>query len=423
MQYLATAGRLALISAFVVVLAASAAPADEPGAATFLRDPYSTPSPSRVGTSPLPLRGKSANLLSNGGAEEPAKTDTTLPGWFPAVVPAAELRWFVDGNHSRSGNACLAISNQHQYDQIVCNNWAQKIDPVPIGKTVRLSGYIRTDEAATVNICVQCWTAGEEQLIGFSSTPVFHGTHGWTLAEAAELLVPPNTKLMFVRAALTGKGNAYFDDVSLDIVDSSAVAAAAPANTEMSEQLPVDLAGRIVQQLPLLKDSMVLAYLAGWNHGNVDNIAVANNNGGVRTLLAWEQPAQAKIAQPRLRFVLAMYSRKTTLGDKPGSIAIHELVDDWDETTSWEKQPRFEEAVAEFKMSPGEGWKFFDVTPLVRQQASSPRPNRGVVLRFATGAPGDKEWSGYAFVSREGIGEWQTRRPALLVVDPNEPVR
>ena len=40
--------------------------------------------------------------------------------------------------------------------------------------------------------------------------------------------------------------------------------------------------GQIVEVSPITKDCMVLSYLPDWAHGNVDNIGVANNDGGVR---------------------------------------------------------------------------------------------------------------------------------------------
>lgn len=382
------------------------------------------------------LADESANLLSNAGAEMPATADNLPPGWFDAIARAPELRLFIDTGHSRAGKACLAISNQHQYHQEVSNNWGQEVRSIPVGKTVRLSGYIRTDEAESANICVQCWNDGATRLIGFASTPVFRGTKGWTLAEAPELVVPPDTKKMLVRAALTGKGTAYFDDVSLEVVDGAAAAGGdtavsdartskaarrerAAINRAASDAVP-PVAGQIVRRLPLVKDTMVLAYLRRWNHGNVDNIAVANNDGGVHTLLAWEQPSSAEIAQPDLRFLLAMYSRTTTLHGTPAPIEVREVLGDWDETTSWEKRPQgAAEAAAEFEMQPGEGWKLFDVTSLVRKQAIAPGANHGVVLRFPEPHSKEKsEWSGYAFVSREAIGEWESRRPVLLVVRP-----
>ena len=88
----------------------------------------------------------------------------------------------------------------------------------------------------------------------------------------------------------------------------------------------------------------------------------------------------------------------------------------------WEKRPQCAaEAAAEFEMQPGDCWKLFDVTSLVRKQATAPRPNHGVVLRFPDSGSNERtEWSGYAFVSREAIGEWELYRPALLVVDPEK---
>lgn len=404
MQYFAAAWRLALTSALVCVPLAA-------------------------------LADESANLLYNAGAEMPANADNLPPGWFDAIARAPELRLFIETGHSRAGKACFAISNQHQYDQEVSNNWGQEVRSIPLGKTVRLSGYIRTDEAESANICVQCWNEGAFRLIGFASTPVFRGTKGWTLAEAPELVVPPDTKLILVRAALTGKGTAYFDDVSLEIVDSAAAAVddaaanisatiAAASNRPVIDGAANDaalpVAGQIVRRLPLVKDTMILAYLPRWNHGNVDNIAVANNGGGVQTLLAWEQPSSAEIAQPDLRFLLAMYSRTTTLHGKPAPIEVRELLGDWDERTSWEKRPQgAAEAAAEVEMQPGEGWKIFDVTSLVRKQAIAAGANHGVVLRFPAAHSKEKsEWSGYALVSREAIGKWESRRPVLLVVRP-----
>jgi hypothetical protein len=405
MQYFAAAWRLALTSALVCF--PHVAPADE-----------------------------SRNFLFNAGAELPADADNLPPGWFDAIERAPELRLFIDTGHSRAGNACLAVSNQHQYDREVSNNWGQEVRSIPVGKTVRLSGYIRTDEAESANICVQCWNEGATRLIGFASTPVFRGTRGWTLAEAPELVVPPDTKKMLVRAALTGKGTAYFDDVSLEAVDvgtaarSDAAAGDAGASKAAGRNRAVidgatsdvapPVAGQIVRRLPLVKDTMILAYLPRWNHGNVDNIGVANNGGGVQTLLAWEPPSPAEIAQSDLRFVLAMYSRNTTLHGKSAPIEVRELLGDWDETTSWDKRPQSAaEPAAEFEMQPGEGWKVFDVTALVRKQAVAADANHGVVLRCPD--PGDKEkseWSGYMLVSREAIGKLESRRPVLLVVRP-----
>jgi hypothetical protein len=44
----------------------------------------------------------------------------------------------------------------------------------------------------------------------------------------------------------------------------------------------------------------------------------------------------------------------------------------------------------------------------------------GVEFKFAdeNSAVNKEDYCSFAFVSREGIGEWQNRKPVLLVVDP-----
>lgn len=369
------------------------------------------------------------NLILNGGAEQRPNKNGAPPGWFMASVPAGSLRLFVDDSHSRAGKACLAISNQHEYDSPVANNWGQKILEIPAGKTVRLATYIRTEDARKANVCVQCWADNGTRLVAFASTSVFSGTNGWTHAEADDLVVPSETTLMIVRAALMGTGKVYFDDVSLERAPQPAAATAnnvtvfdgysvAKAKTDLASQVRGVLHGRLVRSVPISKDCMVLSYLPTWNHGNVDNIAVANNDGGVRTLVSWPKPSAAEIAPPQRRFFLALYCRKATFHGAPGPIGVYELLDDWTEQTAWQGQPRVANSPAmKADVTPGEGWKFFEVTPLVRKHAADGGLH-GAALRFDAETQRG-EWSGYAFASREAIGQWVERRPLLLIVDPD----
>lgn len=385
---------------------------------------------------PRAFAAEAANLLTNSGAEQTVGAEQAPPGWFAAQVPATGLRMWRDTEHSRAGNACLAIANDHDYDQTVCNNWLQEVPKVPAGKTVRLSAYLRTDNAEAVNVCVQCWAKGGQQLVGFVSTPVFRDTHGWTLVQADELTIPADTAQLMVRAVLTGKGKAYFDDLLLEVVEPTTGGtrvggsrhearaqklASRPVtpNASPNDELAAQVSGRIVRRLPVTADQMILAYLPQWNHGRVDNVGVDNNDGGVRTLVTWQPPSNEELARPNARFLLAMYARDTKLRDNPGKIGVHEVLGDWDESTSWQRQPLFaEKPASEHGMIAGQGWKLFDVTSLVRQ-AKSPDGSHGIILRFAEEqhAGSRDDWSGYAMVSREAIGEWQWARPVLLVVE------
>jgi len=178
--------------------------------------------------------------------------------------------------------------------------------------------------------------------------------------------------------------------------------------------------GRIVGTSPLIKDCMVLSYLPDWAHGEVDNIGVANNDGGVRTLLDWPPIPSQDIKSPDRLFVIALYSRKTTAAGKTGSILAFEISEDWPERTSWKSQPDYApDPAVKFKFAPGEGWKLFDITSLVRSQAESGGGKHGVLLRWLSEdrSVQKRDWSGYQFVSREGTSEWGSRRPLLLVVE------
>ena len=376
------AARLALIAVIGVAIAAAACKADQ-----------------------------NANLLLNGDVEK-GKGD--LPSiWFAAKVPADGLRMWRAATDCHAGKACLAISNQHQYEKPVSNNWAQELQQVPKGKKKRLSAYIRTADADTVNACVQCWAEGGKNMLAFATTPMLRGSNDWTLARAPEIVVPPETAFVIVRLALMGRGKAFFDDVSLEVVGD-------PLLPPGDAQLDRAVQGKVLRALPVVKDCMVLSYMQDWSHGDVDNIAVANNNGGVRTLLALPAVSPEEATRPNLKFILALYSRNTTSRPPAGAIQAHELLADWPERTSWKKLPAFAaKPFATFEFVPGDGWKLFDVTSLVRAKAKAGRKTYGIMLRFAEEERSGKErdWSGYAFVSREGLGEWENRRPLMLVVD------
>jgi RNA polymerase sigma factor (sigma-70 family) len=171
--------------------------------------------------------------------------------------------------------------------------------------------------------------------------------------------------------------------------------------------------GRVAKALPVKKDLMVLSYLPQWNRGDLDNLAVADNGGGVRTLVSWGALPQEDLAPRDRKFLLALYSRETTVGSRPGTLQAHPLRAGWSEHASWETHPPFaREAGAEFSLTRGKGWKVFDLTPIIRSGSGA----NGVVLRFAVEDRPSNDWSGYAFVSREG--EFPQLRPVLLLVDP-----
>jgi RNA polymerase sigma factor (sigma-70 family) len=207
--------------------------------------------------------------------------------------------------------------------------------------------------------------------------------------------------------------------------------------TRIDNALAELVPGRIVKSLDVTKDCMVLSYMPDWNFGNVDNLGVASNNGGVRTYMDWAAVPPQEANAPNRRFLLAVFSDKTTTATittgaatadgrtgaaattfgKTGSIFAFGVTEEWPERTSWKTQPSYEpEPAATFKFEPGDGWKLFDLTHLIQFYARTGKPGHGVVLRFLNEDRKGQDWSGYHFISREG--ERKSLHPRLLVVEP-----
>jgi RNA polymerase sigma factor (sigma-70 family) len=177
--------------------------------------------------------------------------------------------------------------------------------------------------------------------------------------------------------------------------------------------------GPIDRAIPLSKDCLILAYLPNQNLGGVDMFGLANYDGGCRCLIAWPDIPLDEAASTERRFLVALYLRKTTSHLPAGPIHAFELVEGWNEFSSWKAQPRYDpEPAATYKFEPGDGWKLFDVTSLMRSQAKAGRNGHGILLRFLSEdfSTQRDNWSGYDFVTREGAGEWINRRPVLLVI-------
>ncbi|HEX8522855.1 MAG TPA: DNRLRE domain-containing protein [Tepidisphaeraceae bacterium] len=361
-----------------------------------------------------------APLLNNGGAEQGKKGEPSL--WSAASVPADGLKLARDEQEKHSGSYSLMIENRHTYDQQVSNNWAQDINTPPTGKSLRLSGWIKTADADAANICLQCWDTTGEKLLAIASTSVVKGDQDWTRLTTRPVAVPQATAVITVRAALTGKGKAWFDDIEVTEVGDAGAATPAqvqtpPPTPQAAPQTnPVPLAhvvqGKIVDQLPVSQDAMIISYIPLGEYPALDYFAVANNEQGVRGLIRWNKvPASAN----GKKFLLALYSSETTEAADPGSVEVHEVTSEWSDSVSWKEMPKFsQDVVSSTPFSKGIGWKVFDVTDVVKKQMSQEQP-RGVMLKFADEtkhAPGG--WSGYQFISRERGGPLA---PVLLVVE------
>jgi hypothetical protein len=108
------------------------------------------------------------------------------------------------------------------YEKDPINNWSQIIYDDLVGKSMVLSGHIRTERVSEAALWIQCFSKrGSRVLSAVSSIGEFplSGTNGWTLVSAS--VVPPKgTNFVVIRCVMTGAGKAWFDTMSLS-VDSS----------------------------------------------------------------------------------------------------------------------------------------------------------------------------------------------------------
>ncbi|HAL45778.1 MAG TPA: hypothetical protein DCP47_07685 [Phycisphaerales bacterium] len=157
------------------------------------------------------------NFLNNSGAED-GKGD--LPSlWFRASVPADGLEMYRDTENVHSGKYSLAITNTHKYGETVSNNWAQNIQNIPVGSVINVSAYIKTENADSANVCIQCWDIGDKNMLAFTTTNTLRGDNNWPLLKSPPISVPDGTVKITVRAALTGIGNVWFDDIKVNAVN------------------------------------------------------------------------------------------------------------------------------------------------------------------------------------------------------------
>lgn len=154
------------------------------------------------------------NILKNSGFE--GVTEERPAYWYQAIIPAENLTMTYENEEVYNGNRSVNIKNNHIYDEEVSNNWAQTIRIVPLDRIVELSGWVKTIDAESVVMVIQCWDE-DNKLIGFGSTQsdiTINGTTDWT-EYSASVKVPIDTESVIVRLVLTGTGQVWFDDVTL----------------------------------------------------------------------------------------------------------------------------------------------------------------------------------------------------------------
>ena len=156
-------------------------------------------------------------ILQNSGFEN--NIEGELAYWFKAYIPENNITMTYDTQTTYNGSRSVSIkktANTEINDESVNNNWAQTISLVPIDRIVELSGYVKTENAETVVMVIQCWDENSN-MAGFATTESkdnITGTSDWTKYRTS-VRVPVETQHITVRLVLVGTGQVWFDDVTL----------------------------------------------------------------------------------------------------------------------------------------------------------------------------------------------------------------
>ncbi len=174
----------------------------------------------------VPYWGAGLELLANGSLDGFLEQRGPA-GWFKAMAPALtdDLHAGIEQIPQR-GN--VVFIEQTGVKVKVANNWAQRVQTVPVGASVRVSADVKTQNvpADTGFVMVQCWDAAEQLIGGASSQSVepIGGTEDWKRI-SFEFVVPPGTDIMIIRCGLAQSGKIWFDSISMKVVSAGADAA------------------------------------------------------------------------------------------------------------------------------------------------------------------------------------------------------
>ncbi|OFW59472.1 MAG: hypothetical protein A2W01_07180 [Candidatus Solincola sediminis] len=126
---------------------------------------------------------------------------------------------FRDDDVSRWGFASAAINTN---DALVNDcGWYTKLDELPLARDLVFSGYVKTEALkgeAYLRVLCQGALEGQEQqqLLASLSTDDLHGDHDWTLT-SLECFIPPEASGIWLEIGMFGSGQAWFDDLSLEV--------------------------------------------------------------------------------------------------------------------------------------------------------------------------------------------------------------
>lgn len=177
------------------------------------------------------------NLIRNGDfenvtADVPQSWTVFIEDHAGAVI--AEGR--TDNAVAYSGSASARLDNPRAYPKEPFNCWIQHVERNVAGKTMRLTGVIKTAGSARGVILVQSGVKRPFSYIQYDSTATDQPVEGdtdWTQV-SMDVEVPSEAEFVTIRCGMEGVGTVWFDSIALNEI----VAEPTPPSPALAERTP-----------------------------------------------------------------------------------------------------------------------------------------------------------------------------------------
>jgi len=157
------------------------------------------------------------DFLRNSGGEDllwKGPVGWSRVGFYPGVTFAVDDKEEFSGLHSLT----ILCTDSSVRGKQPPPNWSQEIvEGLPLGRQVVLSAFIKTrNVAGFAAAAIQCLSYDQQKILVSATTGSLQGSTDWK-AVSCSLLVPQGTDKVRVSCLLSGTGQAWFDDIELDV--------------------------------------------------------------------------------------------------------------------------------------------------------------------------------------------------------------
>jgi hypothetical protein len=162
------------------------------------------------------------NLLFNPGYEEAVNGSPVR--WELYVMPKAGAEGRLVEETAYEGAHAVMLHITEPYKEDPANNWSQYVPGDYAGLKLRISGYIKAQDATSAALWLQCCQQSPFKTLYVASTmdvaPIY-GTRDWTRV-TMDAEAPEGTDFLVLRCVLRGRGTAWFDNLQLTQVSPPA---------------------------------------------------------------------------------------------------------------------------------------------------------------------------------------------------------